>query len=134
MQSHFADILVRYISRKEVGLSILMKGNPVLKIKDSSKPIYRIRYTYNASVGILGSVRECRGQGGGAALVIVRVLPGVDGGVDGDGPHGGRVPVTVAVVVLTSISGGPHIDVTQTVTALKSGRKNILRYFGRRAS
>ncbi len=72
----------------------------------------------HARVGVLGPVGEGGGQGGGAALVVVRVLAGVDGGVDGDGPHGGRVPVAVAVVVLAAVAGGPHVDVAETVAAL----------------
>ncbi len=79
---------------------------------------FYIWQTYHARVRVLGAVGERRGQGGGAALVVVRVLAGVDGGVDGDRPHGGRVAVAVAVVVLAAVAGGPDIDVAEAVAAL----------------
>lgn len=44
----------------------------------------------------------------------------IDGRVDGDGPHGGRVAVAVAVVVLAAVAAGPHVDVAETLAALKN--------------
>ena len=76
------------------------------------------RCTHDARVGVLGPVAEGGGQGGGAGLVVVSVLAGVDGRVDGDGPHGGGVAVAVAVVVLAAVTRGPHVDVAKAVAAL----------------
>lgn len=43
----------------------------------------------------------------------------VDGRVDADSPHGGSITVAVAVIVLTSVTAGPHIDVTPTIAPLE---------------
>lgn len=43
----------------------------------------------------------------------------VDGRIDANGPHGGSIPVAVAVIVLTSVTAGPHVDVTQTIAPLE---------------
>ncbi len=82
----------------------------------------------DARVGVLGAVGEGGGQGGGAALVVVRVLASVDGRVDGDGPHGGGVAVAVAVVVLAAVARGPNVDVAQAVATLKRKRIKPLIY------
>ena len=55
------------------------------------------------------------------------IFPRVDGRVDGNGPHGGRIAIAVAIVVLTSITGSPDIDVAQTMTALIKFRKYVVR-------
>ena len=34
-------------------------------------------------------------------------------------PHGGRVSVAVAVVVLAAVAARPHVDVAQAVTSLR---------------
>ena len=80
--------------------------------------------------GILGAVGEGGRDGGRAALVVVGVLAVVDGRVDGDGPHAGCVAVAVAVVVLTTVSRGPDVDVAQPVTALE----HTAQTHGRRCS
>ena len=72
----------------------------------------------HSGVGVARAIAEGGGQRARAGLVVVRVLPGVNGGVDGDGPHAGGVAITVAVVVLSTISTGPHIDVTQATATL----------------
>ena len=55
------------------------------------------------------------------------IFPRVDGRVDGNGPHGGRIAIAVAIIVLTSITGSPDIDVAQTMTALIKFRKYVVR-------
>ena len=55
------------------------------------------------------------------------IFPRVDGRVDGNGPHGGRIAIAVAIIVLTSITGSPDIDVAQTMTALIKFRKYLVR-------
>ena len=52
------------------------------------------------------------------------IFPRVDGRVDGNGPHGGRIAIAVAIIVLTSITGSPDIDVAQTMIKF---RKYLVR-------
>jgi hypothetical protein len=60
------------------------------------------------------------------------VLAIINGAVDGDGPHAGRIPVTVAIIVFTAVTTGPHVDVAQTVAALnRTVRSYELPYFHR---
>ena len=74
--------------------------------------------TYHTGVRILRAIAERAGQRGAAALVVVRILPIVDRTVDRNGPHGGGIPVTVAIVLLAPVTGRPHVDVAQPVPAL----------------
>jgi hypothetical protein len=51
-------------------------------------------------------------------LVIVGILAIVDGRIDGDCPHAGRISITVAIVVLAAIAAGPDENGSQPVSAL----------------
>ena len=66
---------------------------------------------------VSASVGESGSQGGGARLIVMSVLTVVDGGVDGDGPHGSGISITVAVVVFSSVTRGPDEDGSQTVSS-----------------
>lgn len=83
----------------------------------------------NARVGVLGSVTERGRQGGAAALVVVSVLAVVDGAINGNSPHGGGIPVAVAVVLLSAVAGCPNIDVAQAISSLREGRKISIKYW-----
>ena len=74
--------------------------------------------TYHSSVGIFGPIRKCWCKCGWTAFIIVCIFSCVDGRVDGNGPHGGCIAITVAIIVFTSITRCPDIDVAQTITAL----------------
>ena len=76
----------------------------MLSLRFQTADLYMLAITYDSSVGVLSSVGESGGEGGRAALVVVGVFAGVDGAVDGDGPHGGGVAVTVAVIILATVS------------------------------
>lgn len=47
------------------------------------------------------------------------VLAVVDGGIDGNSPHGSGVSITVAVVVLSAVAAGPYEDGAESVASLK---------------
>ncbi len=64
------------------------------------------------------AVAEGAGQGGGAGLVVQGRSAVVDSAVDADRPHGGGVPVTVAVVVFAPVSRRPHVDAAFAVSSL----------------
>ena len=50
----------------------------------------------------------------------------VDGRINGNGPHRGCIAVAVTIIVLAAVTGGPDVDVTEAVTALKN--KMIVSY------
>jgi hypothetical protein len=54
----------------------------------------------------------------------VSILSVVDSRVDGDGPHGCSVPVTVAVIVLSPVSRGPDKDASEAVASLVDSANN----------
>ena len=55
------------------------------------------------------------------------IFPRVDGRVDGNGPHGGCIAIAVAIIILTSVTGSPDIDVAKTMTALIKFKKYGVR-------
>lgn len=68
----------------------------------------------------------------------MRVLTIVNSAIDTDGPHARGVSVAVTIVLFSAVSGSPHVNVTQSVPALKkrtrdetrltNDNKNELRY------
>ena len=64
------------------------------------------------------AVAERGGERRRAALVVAGRLAVVGGRVDRNGPHAGRVAVTVAVVVVPAVARRPHVDGAETATAL----------------
>jgi len=50
----------------------------------------------------------------------MRILSVVDGAVDRNGPHAGCVSIAVAIIILTAIATGPHIDVAQPISTLSN--------------
>lgn len=62
----------------------------------------------------------------------MRVLPIVNRAVNGNGPHAGSVAITVTVIVLTAVPTRPDVDVTQSVSTLKSteSEHDVLLGFG----
>jgi hypothetical protein len=47
------------------------------------------------------------------------ILTIVNGAVNADGPHARSISVTVTVVFLSTVSGSPHVNVTQSLPTLK---------------
>ena len=72
------------------------------------------------------TVAERGGERGRARLVVQCRAAIVDGRVDRDGPHAGRVAVTVAVVVLAAVAGRPHVYAAEAVAALVDAAHNGL--------
>ena len=64
------------------------------------------------------AVAEGRGKSGRARLVVESRAAIVDRRVYRDRPHGGRVSVAVAVVVLASVTRRPHVDGAEAVATL----------------
>ena len=85
--------------------------------------------TYHASVGVLSPVAESRSKSGGATLVVMCILAVVDGAVDRNGPHTGRISIAVAIIVLTAIATGPHIDVAQPISTLSNTQFKFICWF-----
>lgn len=81
--------------------------------------IQQAQIPYHSGVWILGAVAEGRSQRTGAGLIVVCILSVVDRRVDGDGPHAGRVAVTITVVVLAAVTRSPNVDVAQTSSTLE---------------
>lgn len=71
----------------------------------------------HASVRVLRSIAEGRGQGARARLVVVCILAVVDRRIDRNGPHARCIPIAIAVIILATIARCPHIDVAQAVSA-----------------
>lgn len=78
------------------------------------------RATHHPRVGILGTVAEGRSQGTGTALVVVSVLPVVNGAINTNGPHTRSVAIAVAIVLLPAVPGSPDVNVTQALSTLVS--------------
>lgn len=75
--------------------------------------------THHPGILVAGlAVTEGRREGGAARLVVARRLAVIGDRVDGDGPHGARVAVTVAVVVRPTVPRCPDIDAASAVSAL----------------
>ena len=68
--------------------------------------------------GVAASVREGRGDGRGTAFIVVGIFAVIDGGVDGDGPHGCGVSIAVAVIVFATVTAGPDKDGAEPIAAL----------------
>lgn len=55
------------------------------------------------------------------------VLPIVDGAINTDGPHTGRVTVAIAIVLLTTVARGPHVNVAQSSSTLRKQKRTLIR-------
>lgn len=77
-----------------------------------------VKQSHHSSVGIFGTITESGSKRAGTALVVVRVLSIINGTVDGYCPHRCSVAITVAIVFFTTVTGSPHINVSQTIPAL----------------
>lgn len=82
--------------------------------------------TYHSNIGILGTVAERRSQGARTALVVMSVLPIVDGAINTDGPHTGRITVAIAIVLLATVTRGPHVNVAQSSPTLGTDTFNSI--------
>lgn len=105
-----------------------LKSNYVSK-KDGGETNVVGVSTYHSNIGILGTIAERRSQGARTALVVMSVLPIVDGAINTDGPHTGRITVAVAIVLLATVARGPHVDVAQSSSTLpKTETVNSIQY------
>ena len=98
---------------------------------------YKYLVTYHSGSWVPGSIGEGARKRRRTALIVVRIRPIVNGRVDGDRPHGRRVAVAVAVVVLAPVARRPHVDVSQAVATLQRKkticeRKLLLSFFERK--
>lgn len=76
--------------------------------------------THDSGMRIFRAVGESRGEGGRAALIVVGIFTVIDRRVYAHGPHGGRIAVAIAIVLLTSIARSPDVDVSKSVTTLEN--------------
>lgn len=79
--------------------------------------------TYHASIWVFCAIGESRSQCGRAALIIVSILAGVDGGIDRNCPHGSGISIAIAVIIFASVTTSPHIDVAKPFSALNRSNR-----------
>jgi len=83
-------------------------------------PPYVYVHTYHSSVLVSTlAIAERWRQRRRAALIIASCLSVIGSRVDGYCPHAGRIPVTVTVVIVSTIAWRPHVDWPETTTTLE---------------
>lgn len=101
-----------------------LKSNYVSKKDGMERMLFEA--THHSNIGILGTIAERGSQGARTALVVMSVLPIVDGAINTDGPHTGRITVAIAIVLLATVTRGPHVNVAQSSSTLRHAKIEII--------
>ena len=49
----------------------------------------------------------------------MRIFTSINSGIDADGPHAGGITITITIIIFTTITRGPNVDVTKAMSTLK---------------
>ena len=50
----------------------------------------------------------------------MRIFTSINSGIDADGPHAGGITITITIIIFTTITRGPNVDVTKAMSTLKN--------------
>ena len=54
----------------------------------------------------------------------MRIFTSINSGIDADGPHAGGITITITIIIFTTITRGPNVDVTKAMSTLKKPNKS----------
>ena len=55
----------------------------------------------------------------------MRIFTSINSGIDADGPHAGGITITITIIIFTTITRGPNVDVTKAMSTLKNEINHI---------
>lgn len=80
---------------------------------------FKYKNTYHTSMWIFSSITECWSQCWRTRLVIVSIFSIVDSRIYRYSPHAGSITITVAIIIFTSITWCPNINISKATATLK---------------